>query len=1172
MDELINRTLGHYHIIEPIGQGGMATVYKAYQSSLDRHVALKVLSPFYAKQLDLGERFRREARAVAALNHPNILPIFDFGQEEQYSFISMRLIEGAHTLKSRMTATPDLSHTAALVGQIAAALDHAHQQAIIHRDVKPSNVLMDGSWVLLSDFGLAKMTKEAAQLTPVGLTIGMGTPSYMSPEQGRGLDVDHRTDIYALGVMLYEMLTGEIPQNAETPIKIILKRVTEPLPSPRTLNPHIPEAVEQVVIKALALDPQERFATAGDMAEALKRAMGGGATQNPPAIAPNSIPIRPTSADAPTNPSPSRLRLTCFQNFQATLDGQVLTDFRSAKGRALLIYLAVEHQRPHQREKLAGLFWPDEAEAKARRNLSQTLLELRQTIGDRQVSPPFFKISRQTIDFNPEGNVWLDVTLFQTHFALVQSHAHPPGEECESCIQALKEALALYRGPFLANFSIAASDLFETWLVTTRETLHQLALAGLVTLSNHYEYQRDHTQARHYVQRQLDLAPWQEEVHCQMMRLLAISGQRSAALAQYESCKRVLASELDVTPTEATIKLAEQIRIGQVGPESTMPALPPLPPPFQPPAAPPHFAGRERELDLLQAGLTLGGSRMYAIVGMGGVGKTTISSVLAQRLRNEFGDGVLWANLANSTPLDILGVWSQAYGYDFSGIADLDSRAAAMRGLLAEKRVLLILDNVAGITEVKPLLPGSNSCAVILTTRNLDTAHALNAEVLQLNELSATHSRQVLAQILGEERLIADEAAAQKICTLLHHLPLAIEIAAQRLRARPRQALARMATWLSEAQHRLGLEIADQAVRTSFEVSWQALDADLKQIFSLVALFEGRAFSVSAIAYLVNIDHDQAEDHCLTLASLSLLQERLDTHYQQHPLLADFAREKLLKNTVGYNTGNAGNRDTLAGRAALYSRLADFYYIFAQENSHSFAALQLEWENLIVAIEAAYEQQRWQLVMAFGDQLTEAWFSQGRFGEARRVYEWIDAATIILDDKQQQALNLARWGRACLEQGHFVEAARRLGQSLILYRQVSDTAGVAEVQFALARVDIEQGRYDEAKAWLLESLTLKAQLGDIRGVAAVMFRQARIYYVLKALDEAKRVAQEALGLQEEIEDQTGRLLTLRLLALICGKLKDFSAAQTYGEQARRLSETLQDQRRTGSYALRPNLS
>jgi hypothetical protein len=299
LSELIGQTLGQYRIVEQIGKGGMATVFKAYQPGLDRYVAVKVLAPIHAEQAGFNARFGREARAIANLHHPNILPVYDSGQERDYSFIAMRYVDGSRTLRDVMADGPDLARAADLIGQVAAALDHAHARGIIHRDVKPSNVLMDGDWALLSDFGLAKMTEPVTTLTGPG--VGLGTPAYMSPEQGQALPLNYRSDIYSLGVVLFEMLTGQIPHNAETPFAIILKRITEPLPLPRSLNPAIPEPVERALLKALANNPDDRFDSAGALAQAVRAGMRGLAPAE--VLAPAAPSAQPPPGTAPTAPA-----------------------------------------------------------------------------------------------------------------------------------------------------------------------------------------------------------------------------------------------------------------------------------------------------------------------------------------------------------------------------------------------------------------------------------------------------------------------------------------------------------------------------------------------------------------------------------------------------------------------------------------------------------------------------------------------------------------------------------------------------------------------------------------------------------------------------------------------------------------------------------------------------
>jgi len=282
MENLIGKYLGSYKIISLLGQGGMATVYKAYQANMDRHVAIKVLPIHYAADPNFKKRFSQEARTIAKLEHPHILPVHDFGEADGYLYIVMRIVETgslADLLKQQPLLPP--AQIRQLVTQIADALDYAHTHGVIHRDIKPGNVLLDERGnCLLTDFGIAKIAESSTFFTNTGGILG--TPAYMSPEQALGQKLDGRSDIYALGVILYQMATKTLPFKADTPMALAFKHVNEPLPPPRTVNSSIPSQVEQVIIKSLSKQPADRFATARDLAQALWSAMDGNASASYP--------------------------------------------------------------------------------------------------------------------------------------------------------------------------------------------------------------------------------------------------------------------------------------------------------------------------------------------------------------------------------------------------------------------------------------------------------------------------------------------------------------------------------------------------------------------------------------------------------------------------------------------------------------------------------------------------------------------------------------------------------------------------------------------------------------------------------------------------------------------------------------------------------------------------
>ena len=276
MATLVGRILGKYRVVARLGRGGMAEVYKGHQPGLDRYVGIKVLHAHLVDEEGFIGRFEREAKAIAQLRHPNIVQVIELDQEGDIYFMAMEFIDGPtlkDELKARQAENQPLSFTqiSLVFSALCSAIDYAHARGMVHRDIKPANVMInEEGQVILTDFGIARIM-GATQYTQTGALSG--TPAYMSPEQGQGERGDERSDIYALGVMLYEVATGMVPYDADTPFAVIMKHISEPLPLPSEMNPDIPETVEQVILKAMEKDPDDRYQSAGEMARALREAV-----------------------------------------------------------------------------------------------------------------------------------------------------------------------------------------------------------------------------------------------------------------------------------------------------------------------------------------------------------------------------------------------------------------------------------------------------------------------------------------------------------------------------------------------------------------------------------------------------------------------------------------------------------------------------------------------------------------------------------------------------------------------------------------------------------------------------------------------------------------------------------------------------------------------------------
>jgi serine/threonine protein kinase len=370
MAELIGQKLGQYGILSVLGEGGMSTVYRARQASIQRDVAVKVIEAKMTNDTAFLKRFEREAQLIASLSHTHIVKVFDYGQQNNVIYLVMELLSGGslNELLQKGPLAPD--RVFRLVDQVTSALDYAHQKGVVHRDLKPQNLMFDESGnVLLTDFGLARLVNQTSAMTQTGLTLG--TPAYMSPEQWTHDSVDGRSDIYAFGITLFQMITGKLPFNGDTPYRLMYQHLYDQPPSVLTINPRLPAGLDLVIMQALAKDPDTRFNTAGEMAAAFRAAvtnpvrMQNRAQTGPLQSRPQTGPL-PTLALTPaqTGPLPKLIKRLAIEAGHVRTDPRDIAQVYVPAGQFSMGSTAQPNARgdeqPIHDVRISSAFWLDQ--------------------------------------------------------------------------------------------------------------------------------------------------------------------------------------------------------------------------------------------------------------------------------------------------------------------------------------------------------------------------------------------------------------------------------------------------------------------------------------------------------------------------------------------------------------------------------------------------------------------------------------------------------------------------------------------------------------------------------------------------------------------------------------------------------------------------------------------
>ena len=651
----------------------------------------------------------------------------------------------------------------------------------------------------------------------------------------------------------------------------------------------------------------------------------------------------------------ARLVLSLLGPFETTLDGGTVSGFKTDKVRALLSYLAVESARPHRREVLAGLLWPDHPERAAQASLRNALSLLRKAIDDRNTTPHYLTVGRETIQFSCENDCEIDIDTLRSAATRAQSPTskEPTGQE----VAEWEAAVAHYRGPFLEGFYLKDSPAFDDWCLLTRERLQRQVCVLLQRLAEHWMQHRDYTGASRFAWRQVEIEPWHEPAQRQLMRLLALNGRRGAALSQYETCRERLAEELGVEPEADTVALYERIRDGDeiAVPASSTAATPR--PRHNLPAQWTPFFGREQALSEIASRLHDPSCRLLSLVGIGGSGKTRLALEAARAQMGRYEQGVFFCSLA---PLDstaaIPHAIAQSLGFTLAAGAPPEQQVT---NYLRQKNVLLILDNCehllippsstfcpgkerAGISAslrggiasiAAAILRAAPRVTIITTSRarlNVPGEHLVPVEGIDYPPLTPAPSpgrRGELADqtsdVLGLYPAFAlfvqsarrvhpgfeltedNRDAVVRVCQLVEGLPLVILLAATWTRLLSADEIADeiergidiLSTEWREVPER------QRSMRAVFDHSWRLLPPQAQSALARLSVFRG-GFTRS-IAEQVG---DVSMHKLLALMNASLLQRApapqrsiagTRDRYEMHELLRQYAAEKLAQFTDG---------------------------------------------------------------------------------------------------------------------------------------------------------------------------------------------------------------------------------------------------------------------------------
>ena len=865
-----------------------------------------------------------------------------------------------------------------------------------------------------------------------------------------------------------------------------------------------------------------------------------------------------------------RLGIALFGPMLVTRDSHPVTGFEYDKVRALLAFLALEADRPHRRETVAGLLWPEQPEKVARDSLRNALATLRKAIGDDEADPPFLFITREAIQFNTGSDFVLDTAEFTRNLNYAAHHRHRDPDFCRACAAWRRETADLYRGPLLAQFSLADSPEFETWLVAHREALHYEAMEMLTKLADFYLRRGDYQSAHYFAGRQLAFEPWHEAAHRQAMLAMALMGNRGGALKQYETCRAILAEELGVQPEPETILLWERIRDRNLAGEGTTRNIPA-------PTTP--LVGREHDLAALYRKLVDPDIHLLTIFGPGGVGKTSLVLAAGHQFGVDFADGAVFVSLAETEqPGSIFVAIAAALGLLPEPDPAIEQQVASY---LSTRNLLLILDNfeqlLDGAILLNDLVAAAPNLVLLVTSRQrlgLSTEWVYELQGLAFpaensgEPLAEYGAIQLFARRARQERgdfalLSADAAAVAEICRLVQGMPLAIELAAAATAVLPVSQITRQ---LRNGLDTLSAEWADlpprhRSIHAAFEQSWSRLSERERRILRHLSVLSG-SFDAEAASFVA----EASPADLRRLHDKSLLQVREDGRLGLHPLIRAYAAERL-----------SARKET---ETAL-QRLLAYYIEVAEQGEQALKSQeQLQWINLLEADHANIQAAlAWAEENDYGGavQLASAmwlfWFIRGHLRASRELYERLYVARDTLPLRPHARL-LNAYTSTIMGQSDIAQIETVGQEALACYTELGENKGIALSYHHLAIAARWRGNLEQSFAYATQGIAAAQRAAEGNVIWELTVAQDTLASTLTdlgRLEEAEALVAEEAQTTLRLGDRWGWSYALVKLANIAKGKEDFDTAQVRLQQALGVAEAYRDRRLIAYIALQLGL-